>query len=74
MNINLPHGSPRCLCRSCGECFSTVGNFDRHRKAGQCQRPEAVGLVQVAGIWKSPNTRPTQALSAIYGQGEGARA
>lgn len=74
MAIPLPHGSPRCLCRECGQVFSTVGNFDRHRRNRQCLAPEAVGLVQVAGVWKSPNTRPTQALAAIYGRGEGAQA
>lgn len=72
MAIPLPNGSPRCLCRSCGQYFTTVGNFDRHRRRGACSSPGSVGLVQVAGVWKSPNTRPTRALVRIYGQVQGA--
>lgn len=39
----------RCRCPSCGEVFSTISNFDKHRKgnAGSkvCVNPATVGLV-----------------------------
>lgn len=38
----------RCYCSACGEYFSTVSNFDRHRKdlgyGRQCGDPALVGL------------------------------
>jgi len=40
----------RCVCRACGEVFSTVSNFDRHRRGKHdgdrhCADPASVGLV-----------------------------
>lgn len=40
----------RSLCSACGEYFSTVSNFDRHRKGDHqvrryCVDPESVGMV-----------------------------
>jgi hypothetical protein len=73
MTAKLLVGSSRCLCRGCNQYFSTVGNFDRHRRNGHCLAPEAVGLVRdTAGVWKRPNTRPTQALTRIHAPGLGA--
>jgi hypothetical protein len=48
----------QCHCRSCGEYFTTVGNFDRHLRGSgypECLSPESVGLVRDAfGYWQSP--------------------
>jgi hypothetical protein len=47
----LTHAQPthtRCLCRACGEVFSTVSNFDKHRRGmgadRHCVDPTTVGL------------------------------
>ena len=54
----------RCQCGECGEVFSTLANFDRHRKGSYrdrsryCEHPEAVGLelkVSASGLyWAMP--------------------
>ena len=53
----------RCECPVCGEVFSTLSNFDRHRKGEhgvdrKCVRPYSVGLVigttQTGTFWKMP--------------------
>lgn len=45
----------RCHYTVCGEVFSTVGNFDRHRGGSACHPPAEVGLVQhVQGWWLQP--------------------
>jgi hypothetical protein len=47
----------QCLCSVCGEKFSGVGGFDKHRKDFRCQPPEAVGLVlDERGVWRAPIT------------------
>lgn len=61
----------RCLCRGCDEYFSTVGNFDRHRRNGECRPPGTVGLVQVAGIWKCAEIRSPEALARLRATVEG---
>jgi len=82
---NLPHpdaasaSAPRltgnrCLCRGCNRYFSTVANFDRHRRGGQCLDPKDAGLVLVKGIWKRPDSRTTQALARQYGRTTGVKA
>jgi len=38
----LRPGSQRCLCVGCGEQFSTVRNFDLHRKNFQCVPPGSI--------------------------------
>lgn len=54
---DLPPGTNRCQCGSCGEAFSTVGNFDRqqtiNRKTGDvtCYHPAERGLVLRDGWW-----------------------
>lgn len=53
----------RCRCPRCGSYFSTVSNFDRHRKGKHgvdrhCVEPATVGLVatDMGGelLWKMP--------------------
>lgn len=53
----------RCQCPNCGEYFSTVSNFDKHRKGKHgvdrhCVDPASVGLViaESAGgtFWRGP--------------------
>jgi len=39
----------RCVCATCGEVFSTIANFGRHRVGNysdgrKCADPESVGL------------------------------
>ena len=53
----------RCKCPSCGEYFSTVSNFDKHRKGSHadndrhCVSPDSVGLEQNGrGLWAMPGT------------------
>lgn len=68
MAILLPHGSARCLCRGCGETFSTLRGFKTHRHRGQCLSPRDVGLVQdKGGIWKRAEIRDPEALVRIRG-------
>lgn len=31
----------RCQCPACGEVFSTLGNFDRHRRASTRESADA---------------------------------
>lgn len=59
----------RCLCRGCNQYFSTVANFDRHRRNGECRPPDTVGLVQVGGIWKCAEKASPEALVRIRGRG-----
>lgn len=48
-------------CSGCCRTFTTVGNFDRHRRDGQCRHPLTVGLVQRPdGLWSAPAPDPTQ--------------
>ena len=48
----------QCHCRSCGEYFTTVRNFDKHLKGSgrpKCVWPADVGLVtDKFGYWQSP--------------------
>jgi hypothetical protein len=55
----------RCLCRSCGLMFSTVRNFDQHRRGGECRHPETAGQVEVAGIWKRAVISTPAAMARI---------
>ncbi|MCL4780333.1 MAG: hypothetical protein KJ049_09090 [Gammaproteobacteria bacterium] len=57
----------RCCCRGCGEYFSTVANFDKHRRNGACVDPATVGLlVDHRGIWKGAPTRDAEGLVRRY--------
>ncbi len=59
----------RCLCNDRGEYFSTVSNFDRHRKGKHkegryCVDPESVGLVigetAKGTFWRMPGREAWQ--------------
>jgi len=65
----------RCQCPSCGEVFTTEGNFDRHLMPGRlaedydgpwCRPPTEVGLVQTDGHqwWHQPAPEGPIARSA----------
>lgn len=49
-------------CSGCHETFSTVGNFDRHRREFACRPPAEIGLIErtrhtAAGdymVWQMP--------------------
>jgi hypothetical protein len=50
-------GLKTCGCWECGEVFSAVSNFDKHRSKGKCLNPATLGLVKShKGIWKLPDT------------------
>ena len=45
----------KCHCASCCENFSTVTNFDKHRRNGECVPPAEAGLQQnKRGVWTAP--------------------
>ena len=54
----------RCQCTTCGEVFSTEGNFDRHLTRNHnrdgftgpwCQPPASADLIQNdLGVWHQP--------------------
>lgn len=51
---NAPPTHSRCICRGCCEVFSTVGNFDKHRKGFKCHDPASLGMEiksGEAGTW-----------------------
>lgn len=60
-NAKLTIGNT-CKCPTCGEFFSTVSNFDKHRVGEhgnkKCVDPETVGLVikqrGKGTVWKKP--------------------
>ena len=63
----------RCICPSCGEAFSTVSNFDRHR-VGQhgairsCVEPSTAGLIErhcsTGHYWSMPGpVKPVEAFA-----------
>lgn len=42
-------------CPNCCENFSTVGNFDKHRRGGVCVPPAEAGLnLNKRGVWTMP--------------------
>lgn len=43
-----------CAAAGCHRTFGSVTDFDRHRRAGERVDPAALGLVEVAGLWASP--------------------
>lgn len=53
-------GTKKCHCTGCGENFSVVTNFDKHRREpdadnNHCKSPASVGLVQNSrGTWIKP--------------------
>lgn len=47
--------SRKAHCSACGENFSTPGNFDKHRRDGECVTPIKAGLIQnKRGVWTAP--------------------
>lgn len=40
----LTEGTNRSKCSRCGEYFTSVGTFERHRREGQCLNPGDVGM------------------------------
>jgi hypothetical protein len=68
LGLMSPNGqaTDRCQCPTCGEVFTTEGNFDRHLMPGRnvdgydgpwCRPPSEVGLVQTEGHrwWHQPD-------------------
>lgn len=42
-------------CVACCENFSTVGNFDKHRRSSECVPPAKAGLaINKRGVWAMP--------------------
>jgi len=54
----LPPGSKRaCQCPTCKLIFSTVSNFDKHRKEGFCVPTHSVGLIlNKNGVYITPSS------------------
>lgn len=48
-------------CTACGETFSTDGQFDDHRYGGECVDPSVLGLVEVDGLWGTPEGHKNRA-------------
>lgn len=65
--VKLKKGSMRNQCPACGELFTTVGNFDKHRTGKfsvdrRCRTPDellSLGLHQDGGGWWRQDA-PTQ--------------
>jgi hypothetical protein len=47
-------GLSRAHCAACHDTFTTVTNFDRHRRNGRCVDPASVGLIFKNGLWRQP--------------------
>lgn len=49
-----------CAAAGCHQTFTTVGNFDRHRRGGTCHDPATIGLTERTRsgytLWSQPNT------------------
>ncbi len=55
MDLPLPIGTNRCRCAECGEYFSGVWAFDRHRAGRGCKNPADIGLIMGKGhYWGRP--------------------
>lgn len=68
MNLN----SDYCVCRSCGERFTTSRNFDRHRigkydlhAPGYGRRCKTPAELTSSGLTKRPDGRWAQPYSAL---------
>jgi len=67
----LPHsvGAVWAQCPSCRYVFTTVTNFDRHRKDGRCVHPDAAGLVlNKRGMWSRPGSRKFTDAANVEGE------
>jgi len=55
LKASLGTGLQTSGCRGCGEVFTGLSAFDRHRSRGTCLPPVSVSLVQRPdGIWRLP--------------------
>jgi len=54
----LPRGAMRaCQCAVCGNVFTSITGFEKHRKNGRCLEPLSVGLsLNDRGLWATPAT------------------
>lgn len=41
-------------CGACHRTFGAVSGFDRHRRAGECLDPAALGMAEGGRIWRMP--------------------
>lgn len=41
-------------CTVCHRTFGGIRGFDQHRSHGNCLPPEALGMVERGGIWRTP--------------------
>lgn len=59
----IPPSPTNAHCGACHHTFSGVTAFDRHRRAGECLSPLAIGLrADRKGIWRYPAPDPTQRI------------
>jgi hypothetical protein len=62
LKVPLGTGLQTSGCRGCGEVFTGLSAFDRHRNRGKCLAPGSVSLVQRPdGIWRLPGEYPGRA-------------
>ena len=55
IELGAGHGTSGCFL--CGEVFTAVTNFDKHRKNNKCVNPKTVGLEKnERGYWRIPDT------------------
>jgi len=55
----------RCLCRRCGRTFRNLGAFDAHQPHRDgCGDPAAAGLVELDGLWATPEGHAQRETSA----------
>lgn len=47
-------GTSQCHCRVCHSSVRALGQFDQHRQDGWCLDLAALGLVEVDGMWATP--------------------
>lgn len=50
-------GTNQCHCTVCHKSFTAVGNFDDHRRHGQCLNPADLGMTPNShGFYRRPMT------------------
>lgn len=58
-----PRGT-QAHCSVCHNTMSGVTFFDAHRRDGRCVDPALLGLVEVDGLWFTPEGHESRAVSA----------
>ncbi len=59
LRASLGTGRKTSGCAGCGEVFTALAGFDKHRRKGTCVPPERAGLVKRAnGRWSLPGKSP----------------